>query len=102
MKLDGVQQTDQVEKVKTAQEASRQFLGTMRLHRGHQLFKRLPSGVVVPLTDDDYIEGELQLRKDGTTRKARRVLTQDGCLYVGALNIKNATRKFTKMGLLSI
>lgn len=68
--------------------------GSMRLHPGHTLFSfNLMTGEIKKAV----IEEKTVLIKDGTKRQ-RKVITEEGCQYLGALNRKSLERKLTKYG----
>lgn len=62
---------------------------------GHTLFKFAPSGKLSEVTEEDYEQTDYDL-SGGNSRK---LVQEKGCLYLSALNIKNATRKLRKMGV---
>lgn len=64
-------------------------------HPGHTLFKFAPSGRLTEVTEDEYEQTDYNLN-GGNSRK---LIREKGCLYLSALNIKNATRKLRQMGV---
>jgi hypothetical protein len=72
------------------------LLGTLKPHPGHTCFQLdIKTGEITiakfAQTSIDYTQSD----KNSPVR--RKLITQDGCLYVTALNIKNAKKRFEKM-----
>jgi hypothetical protein len=63
-------------------------VGQLRPHRGHTLFKyTVATGRLIPIKTD----GNEDMKKN-----RRIVLAEEGCLYVSALNLKNAVKQITR------
>jgi hypothetical protein len=61
------------------------MVGQLKPHRGHTLFKyRVETGQLTPI-----LKGEVNPMRPNK----RIVLAEEGCLYVTALNLKNAIKK---------
>lgn len=72
----------------------------LRIKKGHRVFKAI-NGVVSEVGEEEYTESlyESKYRLDfDLGRKVRKLIPEDGALYVSALNMKNAIKKFKKLG----
>ena len=90
---------DQTEEVrqKEIHEEKAKHVGTMRPHRGHTLFKyNTETGELTKAEfkkqDANFLEEVGIAKKD----KTRIVEAEEGCIYVSALNIKNAVKRLGK------
>ena len=90
------QQKDVIEIVKqTKQEKKQVLIGTIRPHQNHLLYELNTKTGVVELAKfkvDDIVFSDT---KD--VERKKKVIVNESCLYVTALNIKNAKKKFIKM-----
>ena len=72
----------------------------LRIKKGHKVFKAI-NGQVSEVGEDEYAESlyESKYRLDfDLGRKVRKLIPEEGEIYVSALNMKNAIKKFKKLG----
>ena len=76
----------------------------LKIQRGHRVFKMI-NGEISELDESEYQESLVELPRltslgDQYTvgRKVRKLTPEEGALYVSALNMKNAIKKFKKLG----
>lgn len=95
MKLTDHKGKEQTELHKQAeQQKGQKYVGSQRIHPGHTLFSfNLLTGEVKRAD----IEETIVLTKSGLKKK-QKVITEENCQYLGALNEKSLTRKLTKFG----
>ena len=67
------------------------FLGTLRIHKGHNMYELDINNRWI---QEAAFEPEIEISKGRFVKK--RLVIRPGCLYVSALNIVNAERKFKK------
>jgi nitrogen-specific signal transduction histidine kinase len=100
MKIDGVEiKKDKVEIVAQSEKKyQHQKLGTIIPHKGHTLFQINYVTGEVTVAEFEKTDVELsRLGKEANLKKIRhRVLIKKDCIYVSALNIRNACIKFEK------
>ena len=71
----------------------------LRIKKGHKVFKMI-NGEVSEVGENEYAESlyESSYRVDfNLGRKVRKLIPEEGALYISALNLKNAKRKFSKL-----
>lgn len=69
-------------------EPKQKFVGQLKPHKGHKVFKfNTKTGELVPAKVEKQ-EGELTNRK--------KIIVEDECIYVAALNLKNAVKRLAK------
>jgi hypothetical protein len=99
MELDKLKTKDAVVAPKPQKQEHR-FLGTVIRHPGLTLFEYNSKSKVVQVAEIDaqysYHYNE-KTKKIGVSTRTR-VQVRDGCMYVQALNLKNAIRKVRKEG----
>jgi len=67
-------------------------------HKGHTLYEiNLETGET---TKAEYVQVDMELTKVGVSPNLqtvhKKVITKPNCIYISALNIKNAAKKFVK------
>lgn len=87
MNLNTNQPQEEVREV-TAPKKELKKVGQLRPHRGHTLFKyTVATGRLIPMVNQN---------KTLEKQHRRVVLAEEGCLYVSALNLKNAVKQITR------
>lgn len=90
---------DQTEEVrqKEVHEEKPKHVGTMKPHRGHTLFKYNTN--TGELTRAEFVEQEADYSRviEGKNPTKNKVVrAEEGCIYVSALNLKNAVKRLGK------
>lgn len=67
------------------------FLGTIKIRKGHHLFK-VKDGIAIKIEENDFRLSEVDL--NGKNKK--ELIIDKGYTYICALNKKNALKKFKK------
>ena len=82
---------------KEEHEQKRKLVGRMRPHRGHTLFKyNKITGELVPATFEQQDADFTKAQQGKALDKRKVVIAEEGCIYVSALNIKNAIKRLAK------
>lgn len=77
----------------------KKLLSSHLLSRGHTLFEcDTRTGVVSPVV---YEETKAEFKPNMKYTVRKKVNQKEGCVYIGALNKKNALKKFLKLILLN-
>ena len=80
------------------QEKKNQLLGNIRPHRGHTLYK--VNVKTLEVTEAVFEKQDIEWAIATSSKKqAKKILIEKGCIYISALNEKNAVKKFPKFGL---
>lgn len=87
--------------IEEMQKKTLKLLARKKLHKGHKLFKfNVKTGVLSVVQDDEYFDDEIDINASGEVlNKKKKLKIEDFCLYEGALNFKNAIKKFRAMGV---
>lgn len=78
------------------QEKKMQFIGSTNLQAGHKLWELDVFSGEIKEADFDTSEVVVDFEENRTIGRKKLIMKQ-GCLYAGALNKKNAFKKFQKM-----
>ena len=90
---------DQTEEVRQKEnhEKKRKLVGSMRPNRGHTLYQyNTKTGELIPATFEQQDADFIKAQKGNSLGKRKVVIAQEGCIYVSALNIKNAVKRLSK------
>jgi hypothetical protein len=83
---------EEIQEVKKVdQQKEHQYLGTMKQHRGHTLFsinKKTKEIKKAEFEKQDFVVGQ--------PKPNRKVIVDQDCLYINALNMKNLIKKLRK------
>jgi hypothetical protein len=99
MKLDNNQpaKEEQIEIV-SQKEVQKQLkhLGSIRLQRGHTLWEvNMKTGMITPATYETQA-ADFKAAAKGIQGVRRKLISKEGCMYIPALNKKNAAKKFVQ------
>ena len=87
---------DTIENVKeTKQEKKQVLIGSIRPHQNHTLFELNLKTRKIELAK--FTADDIEFRGGEVPERKKKVVVNEDCLYVSALNIKNAKLKFAKM-----
>ena len=88
---------DQIKNVRQKEvEKQQKQVGQLKPHKGHTVFEyNVLTGELVPAVIEDVISVQKH-HKDLPPTKHRKIIVKEGCVYVSALNIKNAVKKLAK------
>lgn len=85
---------DEVYNVKQKEEERREvFVGSFRPHRGHCLFEFNPITGEIKKAETELLPISFFDAKKGIETKRLKVVKKEDCIYVSALNFKNAVKK---------
>ena len=85
-------ETQTHKEVKAEQRAEKKYLGSHRMHKGHKVFElNMKTGEM----GEAKIERDSIMGKDGVKKK-QSIVTKKDCIYIPALNEKNAWKKAAK------
>lgn len=92
---------DPVKQVKQKEEHEQKLkrVGQLKPHKGHKIYKyNTITGELSPAVFEEVIADFSKVLNKETKIKAsnRRIIVEEGCVYVSALNFKNAMRKISK------
>lgn len=95
MKTDKIilEEQDKMEVVATKPDKTQKLIHSIRPHKGHTLFEINP--ITGKCKEAVYEKTDVEFGKNGMVHK--KVIRNNGCVYISALNKKNALIKFFKM-----
>lgn len=73
------------------------FLGSMKLSPGHKCWELDLNTLHIKEAEYKKIAINFAAAQKGEISRMRKLLTKESCIYVTALNMKNARKKFTIM-----
>lgn len=76
-------------------KTEKRFEQSYRLKRGHKCFEF--NYVTKELREAQYTKKAIEFNFDGLQDKVKEIVMNKDCIYVCALNMKNAERKLIKM-----
>ena len=92
----GIGDIEIVNEVKKQQEKQLKFIGQQRPHSGHKCFEINLSTGEINLAEFKEEAISFEDARNGIISGKRKVIVKEGCVYVTALNKKNAIKKLNK------
>ena len=82
---------------KKEEEKQEKYLGSMKPHKGHKTFKYdTKTGELTEAKFEEDIASFVKKDKKDLSPRRRRIIAEKECIYVSALNIKNAVKRLAK------
>lgn len=78
-----------------AEQRTEAFKGSKLLPRGHSVWQYKDGEV----SQAEYEKSEVIIDAKGKPHKRHKLIMEEGCYYINALNYANAVKKFRKSGL---
>lgn len=91
MIINNNQQREEIKEVRQVKKEHKK-IGSIRPHKGHALFKMNKDGIfkVTENEFEKYFDYEKRITK-------KKLIVEEDTVYVAALNMKNAIKKFSKL-----
>lgn len=82
-------------KQKEEHEQKQKLVGNLKPHRGHTIYKyNVTSGELTKAVFEEQPADFVKAKKGSPQRK--KIIVEKGCVYLSALNVKNAMRKVAR------
>lgn len=78
-------------------EQKQKLVGRLKPQRGHTVYKyNTKTGELIPATFEQQDADFVKAQQGKSLDRRKKLIVEEGCIYVSALNIKNAVRRLGK------